>query len=323
MDPLLNQKAEPAPEQEALTHSGTIQPLTTLTLAELQAPANPPAPVPQEPQVNEAPLAPKQHVPFVPDPNILPPVKDDKNIAGIILGSILTLVIISGGLFGWYYFNNIYVSNDDYKAAVSQIQTASNTQTLAEVAGPINDEKIDYINNSYNAFKQKNTELDSVRALKVDKDINSKYEAYKKQTAAFVIFMDKALPSLIVCTKASNEAQALNADGTPFTSAKVQKIITIYESAGDIPDPSMKAGMGSMIAVYKELLAATQIAESKKASNAAKLAAVVNVRDNIVPKLETDLGAMATNFKKQLEAVSPVQAQRELTEAITAKYSKA
>lgn len=323
MDPNQKQQPEVQPERRELV----IQPLT---LTE-----TPPAPVPEpepiptvspEEMLSAAPdlpsevpsAAPVQQGPVVPDPTILPPVKDNK-AKGIIVGSILALVVLGGGAFGWYYFTNMYVSADDYKAVSNHINEIGKASSVSGLASSITGTEPEQLTTAYATLKDKNAQLADLRALKVDSNLRVKYDAYKQKMDTFLTFMDKAVPSIVAFNKAAAAAKDYTS-GTTVTSADIQKVLDTYAAIGDIPDPSIKQAVDVAVGAYQQMLANTQTIEST-ASYSKKMAAV-NAMQAIVPKLTSDLATVKSQFDDRLAAVSPVAAMNDLAAAVTAKTSK-
>ena len=270
---------------------------------------SPQVPAPEQPVV-EAPVAPAQAsntfgatVNSPVSNSAAPSPKSNKKLI-ILISAIVGGLIVLGGAALAVYLIFFSVTKADYQKTYDQVSLVRDKyKDAGSVSASSSEEKIKETKADFEEFKTENAKLGDLKAIKMDKELKEKYEAYSKKATAYIALGNTLFPSLERFIEASADIKAIGSPSSNFTSANIQKIINILKDLDDITDPTLKTYLASTIEVYEDILPQVKIYESSTATTAEKRAAVTAMSTSLrdVSKAASTLTADLKEKSKEAE----------------------
>jgi len=231
------------------------------------------------------------------DPLSAPSPKSNKKLI-VLISAIVGGLLVLGGIAFAIYFMFFAVTKADYQKAYDQVSLVRDKyKDAGSVSASSSEATIKETEADFEAFKTENAKLGGLKALKADKDLKAKYDAYNTKAVAYIALGNTLFPSLNRFVEASGEIKELGTGSSSFTSANIQKMIDILKGIDDITDPTLKTYLDSTIKVYEEILPQVKIYESKTATSTEKRAAITAMSDSL-----GDISDAATKLSKDLKA---------------------
>ena len=313
--------AAPAPESIVDTPTPTVEQAPAT-----ETPVAPTEPVVEQPPVVSNPFAAAQDAPVAPAaaaPVSTPPIgsaapapgKSKKKLV-ILLSSIIGGLIVLGGAAFAVYAMFFMVTKADYEAARDQLIVVKDVATDTTGVSPDSEVTLDTMLAKVKELKTEHEKLASMRALTVDKDLKTVYDAYAVKANAAIAYQEAYAPSIFALYSAQQEAAS---SASLYTTAGLEKAINALNNA-EITEPTIKTYVDKQIALYESLLADTKVNESATATSTEKLAALSRLSRAI-----SDFAETTRTFSKEMQAkaeeVSYVDELNDLGKAITAKLN--
>ena len=278
--------------------------------------ADPLASTPLVPPTGTIGSAPEGDVPASPE-------KKSKKKLIVLISIIVGALIVLGGAAVAIYLMFFAVTKADYQKAYDQVSTVRDKYSTGDsITSNSSKETVDAAKTAYADFKTENAKLVDLKALKSDKDLKAKYDAYAAKAKDYIAFGDAFIPSLDRFVTAADQVTALGTGASAFTSTNIQKTIDIYKGIDDIADPTLKSFVDSTIAAYEEILPQAKIYESTTSTSAQKYAAISAI-SNSGDKISTAANKMSDELNAKVKAVSLDDTLNDLGKAVTAKLNAA